>query len=720
MKLVIAEALAARSEGKNNLIAAWESASSALTAFSELLERPLEAETYLVLLGIYYQRGKVVDTLQAAKKALKIYQEIKDRKGEARALHGLGLAASLTGDFDDAVSKATEALQIHRELGDERGQAFELQALSQWHLAQKILPKAVICALEAVGLFGSMRNGSRGEVVAILLGAEAMIANGRERQALKLAKEGVTRFRERQDQRGLTAALEVVAHISLTLGSHDVAYQAVTEALATARNLHDQRLEIDMLHLASKFYLRCNQFEDALQAMRSAMQIAQKLNDLEEEAMALRAICNIHMSMGDIRSDTTVLRDTLQCAEDAKVLFKRSGNLSGEGSCAIILATLNESNTELLKRAREAQSIFQQAEDATGESSAWKLIIEAHVLNEAHEEALSAAKARVDLWKKWGKKDEEADALLKLAGIHFSQESLDEAEELALEAKTCSEEAKNQGIEASALLLLTQVYVSSMSKEDLPKNKDAALPPEFIRTREKAYRSVKEALDLACKTSDRGLRATVLFWRAEVFIWTFRGQEALSSAELADKMFAKMGNLSGQVHTQVLMADLHLMMAQKDKAKAVAQAALDLATSMIDGEDEEAACLAVLERISGKKDKAPVQAMQQVMPEEGEEQQVQAFIPQARSLAIPEAPKGLDIAVTQAKVLNLAKNVIADDDMELEFDMPLMESGVDSLGSVQLVTDLGKEFAMSISPSAIFDFPTIRQLAEHLVEEYGS
>jgi len=80
---------------------------------------------------------------------------------------------------------------------------------------------------------------------------------------------------------------------------------------------------------------------------------------------------------------------------------------------------------------------------------------------------------------------------------------------------------------------------------------------------------------------------------------------------------------------------------------------------------------------------------------------------------------GLDLAATNSKVSALVKNVLADDD-DLASDTPFMEAGVDSLGSVQLVTDVGKEFKMALAPSVVFDFPTVRSLAEHLVSEAGN
>merc|ERR1719282_2260450 len=91
----------------------------------------------------------------------------------------------------------------------------------------------------------------------------------------------------------------------------------------------------------------------------------------------------------------------------------------------------------------------------------------------------------------------------------------------------------------------------------------------------------------------------------------------------------------------------------------------------------------------------------------------------AMSVAAPAAPQGLDPAMTKQKLMRMVKDVIASDD-ELETDSPFMEAGMDSLSSVQLMTEVSKEFQLSLSPSLIFDFPTVRAMVDHLVEESKS
>merc|ERR1719382_1421920 len=106
--------------------------------------------------------------------------------------------------------------------------------------------------------------------------------------------------------------------------------------------------------------------------------------------------------------------------------------------------------------------------------------------------------------------------------------------------------------------------------------------------------------------------------------------------------------------------------------------------------------------------------MQQMMPAQGgggEGQVAQAAAP----ASVAAKPKGLDPAFVRKQLMTFVKDVMATDD-ELELDSPFMEAGMDSLSSVSLMSMVAKEFQMALSPSLVFDFPTVRALEDHLVE----
>merc|ERR1719242_1867538 len=84
--------------------------------------------------------------------------------------------------------------------------------------------------------------------------------------------------------------------------------------------------------------------------------------------------------------------------------------------------------------------------------------------------------------------------------------------------------------------------------------------------------------------------------------------------------------------------------------------------------------------------------------------------------SVAAKPKGLDPGFVRKQLMTFVKDVMATDD-EPELDSPFMEAGMDSLSSVSLMSMVAKEFQMALSPSLVFDFPTVRALEDHLVEE---
>ena len=56
---------------------------------------------------------------------------------------------------------------------------------------------------------------------------------------------------------------------------------------------------------------------------------------------------------------------------------------------------------------------------------------------------------------------------------------------------------------------------------------------------------------------------------------------------------------------------------------------------------------------------------------------------------------------------------------EVDPDAPLMESGLDSLGAVELGNQLQAQSGMALPSTLIFDYPTARQLAGYFKEQAG-
>ena len=52
----------------------------------------------------------------------------------------------------------------------------------------------------------------------------------------------------------------------------------------------------------------------------------------------------------------------------------------------------------------------------------------------------------------------------------------------------------------------------------------------------------------------------------------------------------------------------------------------------------------------------------------------------------------------------------------LDMESPLMEAGVDSLASTELVNKINENLGVSLGPTVLFDYPTIQDLTQHLVQ----
>ena len=80
------------------------------------------------------------------------------------------------------------------------------------------------------------------------------------------------------------------------------------------------------------------------------------------------------------------------------------------------------------------------------------------------------------------------------------------------------------------------------------------------------------------------------------------------------------------------------------------------------------------------------------------------------------APRTWDRASVNSAVEDLVAGLLDEAQRAmLTAETPLMQAGLDSLGSIELVAELRKTFNVSFPPTFLFDFPTIGSMVEHVV-----
>merc|ERR1712060_697043 len=78
-----------------------------------------------------------------------------------------------------------------------------------------------------------------------------------------------------------------------------------------------------------------------------------------------------------------------------------------------------------------------------------------------------------------------------------------------------------------------------------------------------------------------------------------------------------------------------------------------------------------------------------------------------------------DPTMVKSFIMSLVSQMTGNAD-EVDGDTPLMESGIDSLASVELRTQLQQEFRLNLPSTVMFNYPTISTMTQLLVEECTS
>mmetsp|Transcript_157788 Transcript_157788/g.287480 ORF Transcript_157788/g.287480 Transcript_157788/m.287480 type:complete len:848 (-) Transcript_157788:31-2574(-) len=710
MTLAYAEIKARTSVGSKDLDDLEKMAVAACAFFQEKQEKKMAACAQLVISGIFFLKMAQDEADLAAAAALELFTDLGDKAGQAKSLHAQALASLIADDFEKAITLGKKALALYEELDDKKSMVFELSIIAQWTLSNEKPSKALQSAKKALSIAKTLSTNKRGEAIALYLTGMALAESGQSDEATKAIESGLASLKDSSDAAGIASGHEAAAYIYMALSSYDKAVSVAEEGLVVAQNAGSKQMELNLLYAVSMAQMKMKKSMDAVSTMRQAQTVAQTMGNRGEEAYALRMVGYIYHAVRDamLVPDPTGALEGIQALEDARSMYMGQASLSGEAACVLLMACLKmlkEGAEDVLELAKESQALYQKAEDVIGENLSLGIVIDLLSNPDSFADALKAATTSVELWTKLRNKKAQAVAMYKVAEIYQQMGQLEEASDIIKDALTLCKEAGAKGVEARLLLFLTQIHIGEMQAHELTEESKKEPPPSYLEAKGKALKTVKDALLLAGKAGDEKLRGAVLYWRAEVLVWALDGTGALRAAEESLKIFTKTKDAAGQAHAMVLVGDVLLLVGQKDKALEMANKAVELAQKEPEAYSAEESALKLL----GK--------MVNLAPVAREMPAIEAAAP-AGDGTVAKAST-LDLNMTLEKITELLQPHLVDEGAA-DLDTPFMDAGIDSLASVAVVNDITREFRLSLSPSAIFDFPTTRELAAHLIEESGS
>lgn len=253
--------------------------------------------------------------------------------------------------------------------------------------------------------------------------------------------------------------------------------------------------------------------------------------------------------------------------------------------------------------------------------------------------------------------------------------------------------------EVSALLLFSQALAAQAMKE-AASAADAART--LTRLGGKAVKVAQDALKVAKRLGNRHVIADAMYNVSNMQMVAAQFDESLVTADACALSFRELHDKPGEIAAVLLRAEVHSLTGRKEQAKDLAIRAVASAKDCNDAAGELRAVV-LLERLAGQ---------QQQKPETQEEQTVHV---EPSTKKAEEAAPTLSHEEVETIVLACARDATGDGS-DISLDIPLMDTGLDSLSSVAFRNDLQKQLNMKLPASLIFDFPTARAIIDEIVQ----
>lgn len=705
--------------GRKKRTESLELAAQALEIFLSIEDKKSAACTLLVMAMAHFKFFMYDDMLQEAQGALDILEDLGDKYYLGKGLNCMGLALCYQRRLDAAMDKAKAALSIWRELGLRRQEAIQMNAMCGWMRYARWPKKALVLSeqtlllwrsLGPAGLPGGAAYSREAQTVVTII--EVMGELKQYKSALKFAQAADDRFVEVGSKNAQGMVKEAISKIYIALDKTDKAIEVIDEARGIADELGDKKWNARLVSGVAAAHMKGKATAQSLETLDKSIALAEAAGDIQEMQKLQQSL--IESLLIHQRNPKAALR----VAREARTMAQNNGDKRAEGMFLVREAMVQgamQKREEGIQLAKQAQDLFQESYWPRGEANALQMISEMRDQLGDMEGALESAEERLAVLRELNDLVPEAHAILAIATLHVKDENYAEAEKLTQEALQLARKEKDTRCQVDVLLFaehLCSLQIVALSPDDKAGK-------TLI---DRAVRWVNEALQLAGKAGNKSLRAMVLYKRASTMILARRGQAALRDVKEAIATFEATDQYHLLGRSLLLLGNIMHGMGQDDEGFAVVERANIIAQDTGDRilTKEVQHFRDALEELQRQRSTASQPTPQVVQPQLSEGQAEQAPV---AAQAAPEvsaaapATKGLDPAYVHKALAQMVKDAIASDEDELELDSPFMDAGMDSLSSVALMSMVAKEFQMSLSPSLVFDFPTLRAMEDHLVAE---
>jgi len=704
MLLSMAEAACAY-RGSSKRDEALENAEEALAIFREVKDPKYEGLAALSVAEVYFRKRNFHAARRAAGEATETFKGIDDKLCQAMSLHMGAATEARAGVLEMAIRLGRKSLKILQESGSKKQQMASLLALGQFYLMREDARLSLSMGEAAMALLQELDDALAWEGVAIGFLVEAYILNNQSEKAVQLCKEALERARPRTDQKRETVyLLHHLIHALSVYGDIDQVLEVSDEALALSTEVGCMRLKAHVYEELSHAHLLAEQNNDALYAAKEAVGLLKDLGaDHDEITTRLQVLTKVLIIQDNYQEAHTQIEMAKDIAQKIEEKPLEAFCLSIQSRVQALLGDPEGG----IKAADLAIDMFKEDGDRRGECRVWEGLSEIHMTANDFSSALRAAKRAETLCADVG--DTRLMARMKhtTSMVHMSADAHDEAKAAITEAIKLSRADDDMRGTVKYIFLAMDIWVTSLTAMD-PEDKSKVRI--YRQGCEKAMRLAKEGVKLSIRLEDRYAECMANYWVGTMHIMMGRPKEARVNADVSLEIAKSKRDMLSEMYARGLLVQICLQEKDVKSAKENLKDVQGLA-----------------EELGDPQAKAMADQLKELVLGSG----VQEAVPQAAAVAAPtqdfggvsSAATSEDLAyiapdplTIKTHIIAMVKNMVGGGD-EVDGDTPLMESGVDSLASVELRTQLQGEFKVNLPSTVMFNYPTIEGLTGLLVDE---
>merc|ERR1712217_320509 len=261
----------------------------------------------------------------------------------------------------------------------------------------------------------------------------------------------------------------------------------------------------------------------------------------------------------------------------------------------------------------------------------------------------------------------------------------------------------------------------------------------FKAAADKSTKLAKDALAAAKKCDSPQVLGCAHFTMSQANLMNGKAAEAIKEAENASNVFKGCSYTEGEAASYILLADIYLYNRDLAKARELGEEGVYLFQSVGDADGEDMAWSEIerVDKVEGEIREQQMREqqmrdqwqMQQWAMQQGGGQQWAPQEPQGDEGAPSAAGggyeaklmkldigAGLDPAQLKGQILEVTKGLTGYDE-DIEYDMPLMESGLTSNTAVLLRDALPQQLpGVNMPVTLVFDYPSISAMSDLIVE----